>query len=180
MQNESFLMSNKFAIFFSIKLFAERQEGVRKDVERAFGVLQSRFKIVRDPARLWYTPDLKNVMDACLILHNMIVEDQKVDYNEDGLDLDIDEDAEEFSLEWIEEEFRNESDNESSVDENESSDEESGSSTEVQTFSGYIRAHRSIRDTNVHNSLRGDLIDHLWNTFGEQFKENQKKKSKKS
>jgi len=35
------------------KLFALMQEGARKDVECAFGVLQSRFDIVRRPARLW-------------------------------------------------------------------------------------------------------------------------------
>uniref|UniRef100_A0A0D3AVI1 DDE Tnp4 domain-containing protein n=1 Tax=Brassica oleracea var. oleracea TaxID=109376 RepID=A0A0D3AVI1_BRAOL len=35
------------------ELFAERQESVRKDVERAFGVLQSRFAIVKIPAKLW-------------------------------------------------------------------------------------------------------------------------------
>jgi hypothetical protein len=34
-------------------LFAKFQEGVRKDVEHAFGVLQSRFTIVRRPACLW-------------------------------------------------------------------------------------------------------------------------------
>jgi len=32
------------------KLFVERQESVRKDVERAFGVLQDRFAIIRGPA----------------------------------------------------------------------------------------------------------------------------------
>ncbi|XP_075486458.1 uncharacterized protein LOC142526070 [Primulina tabacum] len=35
------------------KLFKERQESARKDVERAFGVLQSRWTIVRGPARYW-------------------------------------------------------------------------------------------------------------------------------
>ncbi|KAL9677483.1 hypothetical protein QQ045_005715 [Rhodiola kirilowii] len=35
------------------KLFAKYQEGCRKDIERAFGVLQARFKIIREPARMW-------------------------------------------------------------------------------------------------------------------------------
>src|SRR6266540_2970716 len=35
------------------KYFAKAQEAVRKDVERAFGVLQSCFAIVRGPAQFW-------------------------------------------------------------------------------------------------------------------------------
>jgi len=31
------------------KLFAECQESVRKEVERAFGILQARFAIIRGP-----------------------------------------------------------------------------------------------------------------------------------
>ncbi|XP_042436865.1 uncharacterized protein LOC122022815 [Zingiber officinale] len=58
------------------KLFKERQESVRKDVKRAFGVLQSRWAIVRGPARYWYRKKLKQIMLACIILHNMIVEDE--------------------------------------------------------------------------------------------------------
>ncbi|XP_033146928.1 uncharacterized protein LOC103869787 [Brassica rapa] len=34
-------------------LFAKNQEAVRKDVERAFGVLQARFAVVRNPSNLW-------------------------------------------------------------------------------------------------------------------------------
>ncbi|XP_074336572.1 uncharacterized protein LOC141673729 [Apium graveolens] len=40
------------------KLFSKYQESQRKDVERAFGVLQSRFAIVRGPARFWDKGDL--------------------------------------------------------------------------------------------------------------------------
>jgi len=40
------------------KLFAAKQESCRKDVERAFGVLQSRFAIVANPARYWEKEDL--------------------------------------------------------------------------------------------------------------------------
>ena len=53
------------------------QEGARKDVECAFGVLQSRFDIVCQLARLWKQGDVVNIMQACIILHNMIVEDEK-------------------------------------------------------------------------------------------------------
>ena len=59
------------------KLFAELQEAYRKDVERAFGVLQSRFAIIRNPARFWYRDDLSYVMKTCVILHNMIIEDER-------------------------------------------------------------------------------------------------------
>jgi hypothetical protein len=59
------------------KLYAPCQEGTRKDVECAFGVLQSCFDIVNHPARLWNRDDVVNIMRACVILHNMIVEDEK-------------------------------------------------------------------------------------------------------
>ncbi|XP_072064342.1 uncharacterized protein [Arachis hypogaea] len=62
------------------KLFAQYQEGQRKDVERAFGVLQARFAIIRGPARFWEKKKLANIMRACIILHNMIVEDERDSY----------------------------------------------------------------------------------------------------
>ncbi|XP_074321996.1 uncharacterized protein LOC141659144 [Apium graveolens] len=59
------------------KLFSKYQEGQRKDVKRAFGVLQSRFAIIRGPARFWDKGDFARIMRACIILHNMIVEDER-------------------------------------------------------------------------------------------------------
>jgi hypothetical protein len=59
------------------KFFAERQESCRKDVECVFGALQARWKIIRHAARLWKQSDLNSIMKACIILHNMIIEDEK-------------------------------------------------------------------------------------------------------
>ncbi|KAL5827086.1 hypothetical protein ACOSQ3_018918 [Xanthoceras sorbifolium] len=58
------------------KLFAERQEVVRKDMEQAFGVLQSRWHIVKGPAHMWNVKDLGKIMKTCIILHNMIIDSE--------------------------------------------------------------------------------------------------------
>ncbi|GKC76353.1 ALP1-like protein isoform X1 [Tanacetum coccineum] len=65
--------------------FKKRQEGARKDVERAFGVLQGRWGIIQQPARSYHVNTLRRVMYSCIILHNMILKDQKMavfDWNE--------------------------------------------------------------------------------------------------
>ncbi|XP_072149543.1 uncharacterized protein [Setaria viridis] len=71
------------------KYFATAQEACRKDVERAFGVLQSRFAIVRGPARFWDEDTIGQIMRACVIMHNMILEDERDeedDLNYDGVE----------------------------------------------------------------------------------------------
>jgi hypothetical protein len=64
--------------------FARAQEAARKDVERTFGVFQSRFAIIRGPGRIWDEETLTMIMRACVIIHNMIVED-------DGFVLNLNE-----------------------------------------------------------------------------------------
>jgi len=58
------------------KLFAQKQESVRKDMKRAFGVLQSRFTIICGLAHAWHMATIKHIIYACIILHNMIIEDE--------------------------------------------------------------------------------------------------------
>ncbi|KAF8411353.1 hypothetical protein HHK36_003900 [Tetracentron sinense] len=56
---------------------AVAQESARKNVERAFRVLQARFAIVRGPYRFLDLPTLSDIMKVCIIMHNMIVEDER-------------------------------------------------------------------------------------------------------
>lgn len=56
--------------------FAKAKEGVWKDVEREFGVLTSRFRIIISPAgdiRLHRISKIKNVVLSCIIIQNMVV-----------------------------------------------------------------------------------------------------------
>ena len=69
------------------KYFAVAQESCRKDVERAFGVLQARFAIVRGPTRFWDDDTLSLIMRACVIMHNMIIEDERDE--EDDFNYDV-------------------------------------------------------------------------------------------
>ncbi|KAI4979088.1 hypothetical protein ZWY2020_015841 [Hordeum vulgare] len=61
------------------KRFAQMQESARKDVEHAFGVLQSRWGMVRNPAMSWDERKLWEMMIACVIMHNIIVKDERED-----------------------------------------------------------------------------------------------------
>ncbi|CAL8998210.1 unnamed protein product [Prunus brigantina] len=47
-----------------------------KDVERCFGILQARWAIIRGAARMFDEEVLRSIMMTCIILHNMIVEDE--------------------------------------------------------------------------------------------------------
>ena len=59
------------------KHFASRQEACRKDVERCFRVLQARFSIIHNLCRQWSMDTIADIVFACCILHNMILEDER-------------------------------------------------------------------------------------------------------
>ncbi|XP_020263063.1 uncharacterized protein LOC109839044 [Asparagus officinalis] len=118
------------------KYFNQQQESARKDVERAFGVLQARFTIVRGLGRFWQPCVLKDIMTACIIMHNMIVEDERdcqLDNNFDFTD----------SVPVVE-----------------------PSHVQTVPLTEFIQNHHRIRNTQTHKSLKNDLIEHLWQLKG--------------
>lgn len=62
------------------KFFAGMQEGVRKAVERVFGVLFKKYQILYRPCRLWSIEDMTNVVKACVIMHNMACEERRSNF----------------------------------------------------------------------------------------------------
>jgi hypothetical protein len=126
------------------KLFAQKQEGARKEVECAFGILQSRFGILRRPARLYEQGDLESIMLACIVLHNMIIEDER-DIEEDQLDLN--EEASTYSVQAA----------------TISSDRENPEMEEL------LNRDKELRDSQAHKQLQEDLIEHIWQKFGHTY-----------
>uniref|UniRef100_A0A0D3C1I9 DDE Tnp4 domain-containing protein n=1 Tax=Brassica oleracea var. oleracea TaxID=109376 RepID=A0A0D3C1I9_BRAOL len=123
-------------------LFSQHQEAVRKDVERAFGVLQARFAIVKNPALFWDKVKIVKITRACIILHNMIVEDKRDGYTQ----FDVSE-------------FQQGEDNRSShVNLTYSTDMPSN-------IVNMMGVRTRIRDRQMHQQLKTDLVEHLWRKF---------------
>jgi hypothetical protein len=129
------------------KLFAKFQEACRKDVERAFGVLQARFAILKTPARFWFRKDLLDILYACIILHEEAV-------NEDA-----------YSEEW----------NNIELPETKSRKNESHADITLQPLSAdrnvctlvqeYLRKHAELTDKNEHFKLKQELKDFIFQKF---------------
>jgi len=123
------------------KLFAKHQEGCWKDIERAFEVLQARFKIICEPTRLWDIVNLGIFMRSCIILHNMIVEDERDTYTQRWTDFGQSEGSG-------------------------SSTQQSYSIEVLHAFANHVRARSELHDPNVHHELQAYLVKHIWTKFG--------------
>ncbi|XP_023755149.1 protein ANTAGONIST OF LIKE HETEROCHROMATIN PROTEIN 1-like [Lactuca sativa] len=71
-----FVKAYPYPITDKMKRFKVAQESARKDVERAFGVLKGRWAILKMSAQTLTVKKTKNIMYACIILHNMILKDE--------------------------------------------------------------------------------------------------------
>ncbi|KAL8470837.1 hypothetical protein ACS0TY_033416 [Phlomoides rotata] len=124
------------------RYFASKQESCRKDVERALGVLQSRFHILANPVRFWSKDDLRDIITACIIMHNMIIEDER------DLEAPIEATPRVPAPDILTPQVpATPRDNENS------------------SFKAYVARYKKIRDKDAHITLRNALIDHLWEGF---------------
>lgn len=138
--------------------FAKLQESSRKDIERAFGVLQSKFHIVKEPCRFWGIDKLHLVMRTCIILHNMIINDEKnVD---DGNQLF----PQRLESAGIGPDSDNDQDQQSEVVSLELAVEPE--SRAARSLQWIISQRKHLKDKTNHIQLRNDLVEHLWRIKG--------------
>ena len=150
----AFVKSIKSPIIRKHKLFAQYQESVRKDVERAFGVLQARFAFIKHPCFLWDRHAMGTIMNACIILHNMIVEDERDTYlnytdpKEFMKDRTTQVNQEEHEEDYVDPIFN-------------------FSTERVASLARYMTTREQLRNRQGHNELMNDLIEHIWDNFNE-------------
>lgn len=122
--------------------FSAAQEGVRKAVERVFGVLFRRFKIMFIASELWSASDMNTIATACVILHNMIVEARRDSYTSDGGKglssyFCEENDESEFELAHIE------------------------TDNHLARFNQISCAINNIKDRSEHNRLKRSVVNHI-------------------
>jgi hypothetical protein len=119
-------------------LFTSKQSEFRKDVERAFGVLQAKFQICKGPSRSWKPKHMKCIMDAVVIMHNMVVEDER-HMNPLGIH-----------------------------DYHQSTPPTYIRSKKVPTIQHMMSNLDKIESREGHAQLQSDLIEHVWAKFGKE------------
>ncbi|XP_024163907.1 uncharacterized protein LOC112170854 [Rosa chinensis] len=128
--------------------FSQAQEGYRKDVERCFGILQSRCSIVREAAHGWDREDLRYIMLTCIILHNMIIKDERPDDSDEHLESD-------------EEEDNNMRHRLATIWEGPTDDDFDPVGRDGYYFNGFMDQFDAIRCANSHSNLQEYLIEHF-------------------
>jgi hypothetical protein len=105
-------------------------------VERAFSVLQTKYAIIKGPARQWSVEDLKYIVDCVIFLHNMGIvyesgmEELRIEYYDDATSPTL---------------YPNQN---------------------VPDVQQLIDRHRKIQSCVSNEQLKADLIEHVWNQYG--------------
>jgi Plant transposon protein len=130
------------------KQYAMLHEGVRKCMERVFGVLFCRFKITCVKSEFWSAEKMNAIATTCIVLHNMVVEVRRNGCGCDGaggssLLFDADADSTVMTLERA---------------------------NEVEAEAHLLRLTRvsdDVQSKSEHESLLSAVTEHLWRRRGE-------------
>jgi hypothetical protein len=166
----------KYSIFISTirhpatkmeKYFATCQEACRKDIERAFGVLVQQFQILQRPIKSWYWTDIVDIMDCCIIIHNMVVESRRENYSVSEYLVRGEEQWYAATDPFRRTEHTNNPPPVVSLFRHEQ-DEENGADILMEAELATLVAHRvahlntQMKNQHEHFSLKTDLMHHLW------------------
>ncbi|XP_048490536.1 uncharacterized protein LOC125492298 [Beta vulgaris subsp. vulgaris] len=136
-------------------LFSQNQESKRKDVERAFGVLQARFPIIRQPALARDKEMLGKIMIACIIMHNMVVEDERDSYS---LHFDPNDYGHPPRPTTLTQRNVGTFDKPFAYDTSEN---------RIASLEIYMKNRGRVCDQVVHRRLKADLVENIWLKFGQ-------------
>jgi hypothetical protein len=128
--------------------FNSAQEAARKCVERSFGQVVAQFEILKNPIRNWKMDDIQNLLYCCIILHNMVTAERRLEF----VDGDV----------MPGEEMEQEEENGNGV--SLFGYQEEPFDLAVTTLLGHRIAHLigNVEDRDKHNKLMADLIAHVW------------------
>ena len=137
-------------------LFTKLQEAKRKDVERAFGVLQAKWHVLARPSRLWSEKSMADIVRCCIILHNMVVEHRRGYQTAEQESINAQGNVN----------FRDASEDE----QNSEASLPTPSAEEILvntsgTIANLTRCMRDITCEAEHLKLRRDLVEHIWSNF---------------
>ncbi len=119
------------------ELFNYRHSSMRIIIERCFGVMKNRFRILSVPLQLSTPEKMWTVMYACVALHNFIrVENEKVD---EQIEHDVNE-------ELMNRRYNNESDDESDEDE-------------------LLLSEKDLKKRKRDEAWRDDIASKMWNDY---------------
>ena len=137
-------------------------------------MLQSQWHIIRNPGRLHSMQDLHDVMQTCIILHNMIIEENACDEEEEEEQPDRHMSNKEKKTRKEQKQLRKEQ-RKKDKQQNKKKQDELLLNRVTDTFPDFTEPNRlfdqhyaSITNTGTFLNLRNDLIRHLWKKKSEE------------
>lgn len=141
-----FVKSYRFSNDEKEKRFIKKHEGFRKNVECCFGVLKGKWRIIDTPCRLRNPNEMCTILQACIILHNMCVEDRLENNEYTILDNNLDTEAAKLAA------IKKIASEENITDE---------VAREKSALGQYYR-RKYMNNRERHLAFRSDLTEHLW------------------